>query len=101
MTLKMKIMLLFAKGYSITEGTKTNEGITVQYLISDTLDPCQGENDRGFRVTKGSLPLKEWDNIRDCPSLYEGVFTMATGSDGKAALKLTTLKYLAPIKTSV
>ncbi len=99
MELKMKIILLYARGYSISENGKTNEGITVQYLINDNLDPTFTQDDRGFRATKGSLPLSEWPNISDCPALYDGVFGMKTGSDGKAQLKLKTCQFISHLET--
>lgn len=100
MELKMKIILLYARGYSITENGKTNEGITVQYLINDNLDPVRTTDERGFRVTKGSMPTSEWPSISDCPALYEGTFKMSTGSDGKAQLKLITCSFISHLSTT-
>lgn len=99
MNLNLKVILLYARPYSISENGKTNEGITIQYLISDNLNPVSTTDEFGFRVTKGSIPLDQFKNIDKTPGLYDGSFTMKTGADGKAALKLNELKFIKEIKT--
>lgn len=98
MELELTIIMLYAKPYSITEGNITNAGITVQYIISDNLDPRRNDTEHGIRVTKGSLKMSEDATIEKCPGLYKGTFTMNTGADGKASLKLQKVKYISDLE---
>lgn len=100
MELKLPIILLYSRGYSMTENGRTNEGVTCQYIITDNLDPQSTLYDKGIRATRGSIDLAEEKNIKSVPAMYEGTFTMKTGADGKAALKLLSVKYLKNVKLS-
>lgn len=97
MELELTIIMMYARGYSITEGNTRNEGITTQYIITDKLDPVENEDEKGIRVTKGSISLNEGVNIVNCPGIYKGKFLMKTGADGKAALKLQSVKYVSTV----
>ncbi len=97
MELELTIIMLYARPYSIQEGNTVNQGVTVQYIITDKLDPVSKEDEKGIRVTKGSLSVTEGPSIVECPALYKGQFTMKTGADGKAVLKLESVRYISDI----
>lgn len=101
MELQLTIIMLYAKPYSIQEGNNINSGITCQYIISDNLEPKLKDTEHGIRVTKGSLKMSEDATIIKCPGLYTGNFTMNTGADGKAALKLQSVRYISDINGEV
>lgn len=97
--MKQNIILLFAKPYRMEKDDKTgfNEGISIQYLLTDELSPVNGESERGMRFSKSSIPLLQGKSISKVPALYEGSFDLKSDAQGKILLKLTDVKYLSEI----
>ena len=75
--MKQNILLTFARGYRMEKDDKTgyNEGISVNYLLTDDLSPFVGDKiERGIRFSKSSISLEDGKAISKVPGLYEGNF---------------------------
>lgn len=94
--LKIKAIVNFAKPYRVAEGGTTNEGITLNYLVTDTLQPYvdDGTQAQGFKSTKSSLPLVLWDKLVAIPGQYELECELGVGSTGQPQLKVVDVHFL-------
>lgn len=94
--IKLKAVINFAKPYRVAEGGSTNEGITINYLVTDSLSPYVDEltQAQGFKSTKSSLPLSQWDNLTAVPGQYELECELGVGSTGQPQLKPVHVEFL-------
>lgn len=108
MEMTQKIVVLYAGQYAmVDEKTKQkNEGISVSYLYGDNLNSNLNPNGSlGQRPAKASLSPVCWASLTNVPGLYNGIFQMSIGSDGKPTLRLIDVQYesrvaLTPVKES-
>lgn len=89
MTVKLKGLVTYAKGYLVAKDGTTNEGITINYLLTDSLAPCMSPKDgsQGYKFSKSSIPVDRSHKLTHVPGYYELTCDMAVGSDGKPVLK--------------
>lgn len=94
--IKIKAVINFAKPYRVAEGGTTNEGITINYLMTDTLKPYMDDITQtyGYKSTKSSLPLAEWDKLSSVPGLYELDCEIGVNSQNQPQLKPVAVKFL-------
>jgi len=98
-----KFIMLYANGYNMqNENGTTNEGISVRYLLTESLSPVTGtDGSRGVGVAKVALPVEQGKNIKSVPGMYEGQFAMKAKSDGKVDFKLESVKFISDIEMNV
>lgn len=99
--MKQNILLTFARGYRMEKDDKTgyNEGISVNYLLTDDLSPFVGDKiERGIRFSKSSISLEDGKAISKVPGLYEGNFAMRTDAKGNTILKLESVNFLSEVQ---
>ncbi len=98
--MKQQIIILSANPYSIRDEAsgRTNEGVSVSYLMNADLEPVFGENGTlGVRPAKGTLAKAQLSNITAAPALYEAELDMSIGSDGRPALRIKEVQYVSCI----
>ncbi len=95
--IKINAIVNFAKPYRVAEGGSTNEGITINYLVTDTLKPYVDDitQAQGFKSTKSSLPLSLWDKLTSVPGRYELECELGVGSTGQPQLKPVDIHFLS------
>lgn len=100
--MKQNIILTYARGYRMENDNKSgfNEGVSLNYLLTDSMAPVDDEASRGVRFSKSSIPLSKSKQVVKVPGLYEADFSMKPGSDGKILLKLDDIKFLSEIELS-
>lgn len=93
---KLKAIINFAKPYRVAEGGTTNEGITLNYLVTDSFKPYEDEvsQAQGFKSTKSSLPLSQMENLKAIPGQYELECELGVGSNGQPQLKPVNVTFL-------
>jgi hypothetical protein len=93
------VIILYAAEYSITDDKtgRTNEGVSISYLMSDSLEPVSDVRTKGFRVMKGTLPLSAAVDVEDVPGLYAVKFTIKPDASGKPTLRPSQLRFVNTI----
>ncbi len=96
-TIKIKAVINFAKPYRIAEGGSTNEGITINYLMTNTLRPYMDDvtSTYGYKSTKSSISLNQMDNLTVVPGLYELDCELGVNSNNQPQLKPVGVKFLS------
>ena len=80
------------------EGT-VREGLTVHYLMTDTLKPLENEDGSlGYRLAQESVHIENMKNIVKVPGIYELQYGY-TIRRGKPNLKLQELKFVSEVNT--
>ena len=97
MEVKSTVAVLYAKQYAMKdENGQNREGVTLAYIIGDNMAPIMHpDGSLGCRPAKGSLPPAAWTKLPKVPGLYDGRFEMTVGADGKAAMRLVDVDFLA------
>jgi hypothetical protein len=97
--MKQNILVVFARGYRIENADKSiNEGVTINYLLTDNLSPVGDKVEKGIRFSKGSLPIDKAKSVNKVPGLYEADFTVRTDAKGSVTLKLADIDFISEIK---
>lgn len=105
MGLKAKILVLFANAYDMKgENGEPVSGCSCHYLFwgesGETMIP-QSEPDFNHSVgqqrAKVNLPYAMREKLQVVPAIYEGVFNMTTGSDGRPVMKLQDVSYYCDV----
>lgn len=101
---KAKILVLYVKSYSMTDDSgHVNTGTSCHYLFwgehGELMESVSGNADKGIgqQRAKATLPWEASTKFPVVPGIYEGEFTMATGSDGKPVLKLVSAEFVNPV----
>lgn len=95
MEVKQNIVMFYAKNYDMMdEKGEQREGVSVAYFMGGFAPIHNADGSAGLRPSKGSLPAGYMSRLPKVPAMYEGVFTLSVGSDGKSMLKLTDARYL-------
>lgn len=84
-----KGIILSATPYRIAEGGTTNEGISIYYMFTKTLDPVSFPNSdsKGIRVGKASLPIDAKSHLMAVPGYYDFLVQEQAGSNMSMVLK--------------
>lgn len=91
----MKGILLYAKPYSMNDNGVQKSGISMSYLLTETLSPSQqADGGKGFRPCRESLPLDMQDQIQTVPGIYAFKFNLVPGSNGKPQMRVASLQYV-------
>lgn len=85
----IKALVTYAKFYHVAEGGVTNEGYTINYLMSDNFSPCENSKDGslGYKFSKSSIAKDREHKLVAVPGYYNLKCEMGVGSDGKPVLK--------------
>ncbi len=94
--IKMNAVINFAKPYRVAEGGTTNEGISINYLLTDSFRPFEDETigAQGYKSSKASLPLSEADSLVAVPGYYQLTCNMTIGSNNQPVLKPIKVEFL-------
>lgn len=96
--MKQNILVVFARGYRMENADKSiNEGVTINYLLTDNLSPVGDKVERGIRFSKGSLPIDKAKKINKVPGLYEADFNVKTDAKGSVTLKLADVDFISEV----
>ena len=86
---KQQFLCLSAQTYSLTnENGEIVEGITIRYIPSNNLTPCEdetayerGQISRGIKAAKMSLPITAKNQLNLFPAIYNVEIEMAVVAD--------------------
>lgn len=94
--IRMNAIINYAKPYRVAEGGTTNEGISINYLLTDSFRPFEDETigAQGYKNSKASLPLSEGDSLVAVPGYYELICNMSIGSNNQPVLKPVKVSFL-------
>lgn len=95
--IEMRAIINFAKPYRVAEGGTTNEGITINYLMTDSLKPYDDETtgSQGYKSTKASIPLEVADKLVAVPGYYKLSCNLGVNSQNQAQLKPFDVEFLS------
>ena len=102
--MKSKIIVLYARPWAmVDEATgESRSGVSIQYVMTDSLAPAVETDDKGNEVSKGVQVVKESITVEcaagivEAPGYYEAEFTMKA-QGGKNVLHVCGLKFLSPL----
>lgn len=94
--IELKGIINFAKSYRIAEGGTTNEGITINYILTDSLRPFDDETNgsQGYKSSKSSIPLFLVDKLVAVPGQYKLLCQLGVNSAGQPQLKPVDVEFL-------
>lgn len=97
--MKSKIIILFARAWSITdEVTKEQKsGVSIQYVMGDTLVAKSTDDDLGYQVIKESITPECAEGLEVAPGIYEAELELKA-SGGKNVLHVCGLKFISPLQ---
>lgn len=99
--MKQKIIILFAKPWSIVdESTKEKkEGCSLHYITTDSLAPYTSDDGSsyGFQPAKQSVSLETAGKLQAVPGLYDATFEIAQ-SQGKVILKVADFDFISEVE---
>ena len=103
------VLLMYSRPWQIeNEKTKVieNEGVSVEFYFfgknGEQLAPVADESGNlGIRRSKGTLDILAKDKLMFVPGIYDGLFEMAVGSDGKPVLKLLDIDFVGKCNMSL
>lgn len=94
--IELKGIINFAKYYRIAEGGTTNEGITINYILTDSLRPFDDETNgsKGYKSSKGSISSLLSDKLVAVPGQYKLYCQLGVNSAGAPQLKPVDVEFL-------
>lgn len=99
---KVKAIVTFAFPWRMEDeinGT-VREGLTVHYLMTDSLAPLENEDgSMGYRQVQESVHIQNAKNIVKVPGIYEMKFGY-TVRRGKPIMKLQELKFVSEVEAN-
>lgn len=94
------VLITHSVEYSITENGKTNEGVSVDYLMCG--EPENTPSAKGISSVKGSLPLAQRLELRAVPGYYNMEFTMSSSKNAQGrvspSLKPKGIVFIEPVR---
>lgn len=96
---KVKAIVLFANPWRMQDEMtgKVREGITVEYVMTDNLDPVTNEDgSMGYRHVKESINIHNAKQIVKVPGIYEMNYGY-TIKRGKPVMMLAEMKFLSEV----
>lgn len=95
--MELKAIVNFAKPYRVAEGGTTNQGITINYLVTDTLKPYEdmASGSQGYKSTKSSLDLGLAEKLTHVPGYYNLKCEIGVASTGQPVLKPVDIEFLS------
>lgn len=99
--MKAPIVMLYARPWEMTdEVTKeTRSGVSIQYMMTDTLIPALSDTDKGYAVTKESITVECAETMHEVPGIYEGEFELKA-QGGKNVLHVCGLKFISVLQSA-
>ncbi len=99
--MRAPVVLLYSRPWEMTdEVTKAvRSGVSVQYIMADTLEPAISDTDKGYAVTKESITVECAETIHEVPGIYDGEFEMKA-QGGKNVLHLCGLTFISVLQSA-
>lgn len=97
--IRMQCVVLYAGPYRIVDEItrEVNEGISLQFLMKDNLQPTEEKGIKGSRAAKGSVVPECLPRLGPVPGVYDLCFQMAVNAQGKAMMKVVDLDYICGV----
>ncbi len=91
-----KIIIFYAADYEIKDEDtgKVNSGVSIHYLIADSMSPFQNDKTKGHRAMEGSLPREAYADLKSVPGLYDCDFAMKPSASGKPELRPVSVDFV-------
>jgi hypothetical protein len=97
---KQEAIVTYVRPYNFTDEKTKREvaGVTIEYLLTDNLNPVAEGDERGLRISSDTLPYEKHNNIGPVPGKYELSFTMQPSKSGKPQLRVADVKLVSAIE---
>ena len=95
--MKTDVIVLWARPWSMDD-EKGNQraGVSVQYVMSNTLEPIKTDDDFGYQVIKESVSVECGKGLANVPGVYEAELELKA-QGGKNVLHICGLKYVEDV----
>lgn len=95
------VVLLYARPWEMTdEVTKeTRSGVSIQYMMTDTLIPAASDENMGYPVTKESITVECAEGLKEVPGIYEAELELKA-QGGKNVLHVCGLEFISALWSS-
>lgn len=93
-----KIIVLFARAWEMVD-EKTGEkrsGVSIQYVMGDSLNPKASEEGLGYQVIKESITPECAAGLKDVPGIYDAELELKA-QGGKNVLHVCGLSFIRPV----
>lgn len=82
-------ILMTANPYKIEEGGKTNEGVSLRFFLTKSLDPFTAPNSQKKGYTQGSVSIHSdfWHHVSAVPGIYEFLCVDSPNAQGQLVAK--------------
>lgn len=96
---KQEVMVMSASRYHMVDRTtgEINEGTTVRFMFTTTLEPVVENDLKGYKFGKSSLPYEAFKEFKDVPAIYAADMNFSIASDGTIKVKADNFEYLRPL----
>ncbi len=98
-SVKQEVMVMSAARYHMVDNSTgvINEGTTVRYLFTTSLEPVAEDDLKGYKFGKTSLPYAAFGEFKDVPAVYEADLTFNIASDGIVKVRADNFVYSRPV----
>lgn len=97
---QFKAIILFAKPWRFVDENsgQVREGVTVEYLMSDSLSPVENEDGSvGHRVLKESMSINKLQKIVKVPGIYDMKYGFEV-QRGKPVMRLQDVEFITEVE---
>jgi hypothetical protein len=97
---KQEAIVTYVRSYNFPDEKTKREvsGVSIEYLITDNLNPVAEGEAKGVRISSDILPYEKRDNIGAVPGKYEISFTMQPSKSGKPQLRIADVKFISVLE---
>lgn len=99
--MKAPVVLLYARPWEMAdEVTKeTRSGVSIQYIMTDTLVPAASDESMGYPVTKESITVECSGGLKEVPGIYDAELELKA-QGGKNVLHVCGLEFISVLQSA-
>jgi hypothetical protein len=97
--IKSEIIIIGANQYDMvdSETKRPISGTSIRYLFGSDLKPVADGSQKGYRLSKASLPFNSFNELVEVPAVYDAVISFNVGSDGNTRVVVGDVVYKRPL----
>lgn len=97
--MRSKIIILFARAWAMTDENtgEQRSGVSIQYIMGDTLVGKSTDESLGYQVIKESITPECAEGLDVVPGIYDAELELKA-SGGKNVLHVCGLKFISPLQ---
>jgi hypothetical protein len=99
---KNKALVTSMNPYSFTtEDKREMTGVTIEFLMTETLEPCKEGETKGLKCIKDSVDYEKRHDFDAVPGMYDLSFKMMPARNGKPQLKVVDVRFIGEVELTV